>query len=56
MGTNLVLDTAGLHLIAEDLGARLLGLGLVDELHEDALVLEDVTLGLHVQGVVAMLL
>ena len=37
---------AGLHLVGEDLGAGLLGLGLVDVLHQDTLVLEDVTLGL----------
>ncbi|QRW23927.1 hypothetical protein RhiXN_10251 [Rhizoctonia solani] len=36
----------GLHLVGEDLGAGLLGLGLVDKLHQDTLVLEDVTLGL----------
>ena len=49
----LVLDTAGLHLVGEDLGAGLLGLGLVDVLHQDTLVLEDVTLGLLVELVVA---
>lgn len=36
----------------EGLGAQLLGLGVVDVLHQDALVLELVTLGLEVQGVV----
>ena len=49
----LVLDTAGLHLVAKDLRAGLLGLSLVDVLHEDTLVLEDVTLRLLVEGVVA---
>jgi hypothetical protein len=34
------------------LRAELLGLGLVDVLHEHALVLERVTLGLEVEGVV----
>ena len=47
--TYLVLDTAGLHLVREDLGAGLLGLSLVDVLHEDTLVLEDVTLRLLVE-------
>ena len=47
--TNLVLDTASLHLVREDLGAGLLGLSLVDVLHEDTLVLEDVTLRLLVE-------
>ena len=50
--TNLVLDTASLHLVREDLGAGLLGLSLVDVLHEDTLVLEDVTLRLLVERVV----
>ena len=54
MSTNLVLDTAGLHLVREDLRASLLGLRLVDVLHEDALVLEDVTLRLLVERVVAV--
>ena len=52
--TYLVLDTAGLHLVREDLGAGLLGLGLVDVLHENTLVLEDVTLRLLVQRVVPL--
>ena len=51
--TDLVLDTTSLHLVGEDLGTGLLGLGLVDVLHEDTLVLEDVTLRLLVEGVVA---
>ena len=42
--TCLVLDTAGLHLVAENLCAGLLGLGFVNVFHEDALVLEDVAL------------
>jgi hypothetical protein len=50
---DLVLDTAGLHLVGEDLGAGLLSLCLVDVFHKDTLVLEDVTLGLLVEGVVA---
>merc|ERR1719487_1479865 len=48
----LVADAASLGLVGEDLGAVRLGLGLVDVLHENALVLEDVTLGLHVELVV----
>jgi hypothetical protein len=51
-GTYLVLDTAGLHLVGEDLGAALLGFRLVDVLHENALVLEHVTLGFLVERVV----
>ncbi len=50
--TYLVLDTAGLHLVGKDLGTGLLGLGLVDVLHEDTLVLEDITLGFLVKRVV----
>jgi hypothetical protein len=42
--SSLVLDTTGLHLVCEDFGAVLLGLGLVDVLHEYTLVLENVTL------------
>lgn len=49
----LVAQAAGLHLVSEVLGACLLGLGLVNVLHKDALVLEHVTLRLHVQLVVA---
>ncbi len=50
---SLVLDTPSLHLFSEVLGSGLLSLGLVDVLHEDSLVLEGVTLGLEVEGVVA---
>jgi hypothetical protein len=42
--TNLVLGATSLHLVAEDLGAVLLCLGLVDVFHENTLVLEDITL------------
>ena len=42
----------GLHLVSKSLGPELLLLGLVDELHENSLVLEDVTLGLEVERVV----
>lgn len=52
--TDLVLDTASLHLVGEDLGTGLLGLGLVNVLHEHTLVLEDVTLRLLVERVVAL--
>ena len=51
-GTHLVFDAAGLHLVREDLGTGLLRLRFVDVLHQDTLVLEDVTLGLLVKGVV----
>ena len=51
--TDLVLDTTSLHLVCKDLCPVLLGLGLVDVLHEDTLVLEDVTLGFLVERVVA---
>ena len=40
----LVLGSSGLGLIGELLGSQRLGLLLVDELHQDALVLEHVTL------------
>lgn len=50
---SLVLDTPGLHLLSQVLGSGLLGLGLVDVLHQDTLVLEGVTLDLEVKGVVA---
>jgi len=53
--SSLVLGPASLHLVAEDLGAVLLSLGLVDVLHENALVLEDVTLRFLVQRVVQVL-
>jgi hypothetical protein len=48
----LVLGAAGLHLVSENLRTSLLGLSFVDVLHEDTLVLENVTLGLLVQLVV----
>ena len=51
--THLVLHTASLHLVGKNLSTSLLGLGLVDVLHENTLVLEDVTLRFLVQGVVA---
>ena len=43
-----------LYLIGQHLGAGLLSLLLVDELHQDTLVLEHVTLGLQVEFVVQM--
>jgi len=52
---SLVLDTASLHLVREDLGTGLLSLGLVNVLHENTLVLEDVTLRFLVQDVVKVL-
>jgi hypothetical protein len=54
MKTYLVLDTAGLHLVGEDLRAVLLCFGFVDVLHKHTFVLEDVTLRLLVERVVAM--
>jgi len=50
----LCLGTACLRLVAEHLGSCPLCLLLVNELHEDTLVLEHVTLALHVQRVVQM--
>merc|ERR1719430_2777325 len=44
----------GLGLVLQHLGPGLLSLLLVDVLHEDTLVLEDVTLGLEVKLVVQM--
>lgn len=52
---SLVFDTTSLHLVGEDLGTGLLSLGLVDVLHKDTLVLEDVTLRLLVEQVVQVL-
>ena len=49
----LVLDTTSLGLLLEVLGTELLGLGFVDVLHQDTLVLESVSLGLKVKSVVA---
>jgi hypothetical protein len=43
-------------LVGEDLGTGLLSLGLVDVLHQDTLVLEDVTLRLLVEDVVAIMI
>lgn len=51
-----VTQTTGLHLVSEVLGAGLLSLGLVDVLHQDTLVLEDVTLALEVELVVAVVI
>lgn len=48
----LVLRSSSLHLVGEDLGSGLLSLGLVDEFHENSLVLEDVSLSFHVELVV----
>merc|ERR1712142_1336565 len=48
------LVTTGLGLVAQLLGSLLLGLLLMDVLHENTFVLEHVTLGLHVQIVVQM--
>jgi hypothetical protein len=51
--TDLVANPPGLHLVGEDLGSGLFGFGSVDVFHEHPLILEDVTLGLHVEGMVA---
>merc|ERR1719384_2563311 len=48
------LSAAGLGLVSQHLGSGLLSLLLVDELHQDSLVLEHVTLCLQVQLVVQM--
>jgi len=50
----LVLGSSGLRLIGQLLGAKRFRLLLVDELHQDALVLENVTLALDVELVVKM--
>lgn len=59
LGTTLTgsagLDTVGLSLLGEDLSTGTLSLGLVDVLHKDTLVLEDVTLGLEVETMVEVL-
>lgn len=52
VASGLVLATASLHLVGEDLGTVLLSLSFVNVLHEDAFVLEDVTLRFLVQGVI----
>mmetsp|Transcript_32428 Transcript_32428/g.73215 ORF Transcript_32428/g.73215 Transcript_32428/m.73215 type:complete len:214 (-) Transcript_32428:84-725(-) len=52
---SLVFVTPGLSLVSEGLLQKLLLLGLVDVLHQYALVLELVTLGLQVEGVVQVL-
>ena len=39
-------------MVGEDLGTALLGLGLVDVLHQHALVLEDITLRLLIEDMV----
>ena len=51
----LVLLSLGLGLVLEHLGTGLLCLLLVDVLHKDTLVLENVTLGLQVELVVHVL-
>merc|ERR1712071_232021 len=48
------LKTAGFSLVWQHLAACLLSLLLVDELHQHTLVLEPITLGLHVKVVVQM--
>lgn len=50
---HLVLDTASLHLVTKNLSAGLLCLRFVNVLHENTLVLEDITLRLHVKRMVA---
>merc|ERR1712243_166947 len=49
-----VLGSSGLRLIGQLLGAKRFRLLLVDELHQDALVLENITLALDVKLVVEM--
>ena len=48
----LVLDTTSFHLVTENFRAGLLGLGLVDVFHQHTFILEDVTLGFLIQGVI----
>lgn len=54
MEKNLYPVSSGLGLVAQHLCTSLLGLLLVNVLHENALVLEHITLCLHVQLVVQM--
>lgn len=49
------LDSVGFGLIGQALGAGLFSLGLVNEFHQDALVLKHIALGLEVQLMVQML-
>jgi hypothetical protein len=56
LACRLVLGPPGLKLVRESLFTRLLSLGLVDTLHQDTLVLEDITLDLHVHVVVHVLI
>jgi hypothetical protein len=53
--SSLVLGTVGISLILNGLGSELLSLSLVNVFHQDTLVLENITLGLEVQGVVQVL-
>lgn len=53
--SSLVAGADGLGLISSQFDTSLLGLGLVDVLHQDTLVLEDVTLDLEVELVVHVL-
>jgi len=50
--TDLVLGTASIHLVREQLGAGLFGFGFVDVFHKDPLVLEHVALGFLIEFVV----
>ena len=52
---SLVLGTENLSLFSKGLGTQLLGLSLVNVFHKHTLVLETVTLGLDVEGVVQVL-
>lgn len=51
--TYFVLDTTRLHLVGENLRAGLLRLRFVDVLHKDTFVLENVTFGFLVKGVIS---
>lgn len=53
--SHLVLDTAGLHLVGEDFCTGLLRLCLVNIFHQYTLVLEDIPLGLLVEGMIAVI-
>ncbi len=50
---HLILDAAGFHLVRKHLCAGLLRLCLVNIFHQHTLVLEDITLGLLVERVIA---
>jgi hypothetical protein len=52
--THLILNTARLHLVGKDLCTGLLRLCFMDIFHQHTLVLEDITLRLLVEGMIAV--